>query len=331
MTRARSRSTGRFHAYITKTPFSRHAMLLAIITACSLLAFAQEVAGCQIFESIRGPVIGIREFLILCSCALVLLCSFFLLHRPIPSHSVLSTKCHTSRISDLGSTTSSVAIQSRPKFDYDRNRRVDIIANSQGHRTTPTCVAFVDKRCLVGSPAKNASDYASTRQENIVFNAKRLIGRSLEDAEVQKDMRMNQWSLTVHADKRGRSMSSMSDTHIVGETFPTASRREKDMEPYPTLKGLVDSGMAGSSSGAGTKRRRRRMNMRPTAVFSRTSQSSDMCVQWMYMSMVVVHMSCLCLQTRYGSERSHRSTPVQVASRVIAVIVVHVGMVCGDV
>jgi hypothetical protein len=63
------------------------------------------------------------------------------------------------------------------------------------------------------------------------------------------------------------SMSSMSDTLIIGATFPTASRTEKHMEPYSTLQGLVDSRIAGGSLDAGTKRRWR-MNMRSTSVFS---------------------------------------------------------------
>jgi hypothetical protein len=57
------------------------------------------------------------------------------------------------------------------------------------------------------------------------------------------------------------------------------------VEPYPILQGLVDSRMAGGSSGAGMKRRRG-MNVRPTSRFLFSSQSPDMCVQCMYMSMV---------------------------------------------
>jgi hypothetical protein len=53
------------------------------------------------------------------------------------------------------------------------------------------------------------------------------------------------------------SMSSMSSMNSMGGTSPTTSRRAKRMEPYPTLQGLSDPGMAGGSSGVGTKRRRR--------------------------------------------------------------------------
>jgi heat shock protein 5 len=120
------------------------------------------------------------------------------------SRPMLDSDYHTSRIPDLGSTTSSIAVHSRPQFEYDRDHRVDVIANSQGHRTTPTWVAFGDEGHLVGAAARNASDYMSIRPENIVFDAKRLIGRSMEDAEVQKEIRMKQWPFTVHADKGGR-------------------------------------------------------------------------------------------------------------------------------
>jgi hypothetical protein len=61
------------------------------------------------------------------------------------------------------------------------------------------------------------------------------------------------------------SMSSM------GGTSPTTSRRAKRMEPYPTLQGLTDLGMAGGSSGVGTKRRRR-TNTNPNLTSSQPSQ-----------------------------------------------------------
>ncbi|ODQ44265.1 hypothetical protein PICMEDRAFT_18505 [Pichia membranifaciens NRRL Y-2026] len=79
---------------------------------------------------------------------------------------------------DLGTTYSCVA--------HFSNDRVDIIANDQGNRTTPSYVAFTDTERLIGDAAKNQ---AAMNPHNTVFDAKRLIGRKFEDSEVQTDMK----------------------------------------------------------------------------------------------------------------------------------------------
>ncbi|ROT43570.1 hsp70-like protein [Sodiomyces alkalinus F11] len=79
---------------------------------------------------------------------------------------------------DLGTTYSCVA-----SFSHDR---VDIIANDQGNRTTPSFVAFTDSERLIGDAAKNQ---VAMNPHNTVFDAKRLIGRKFNDAEVQSDMK----------------------------------------------------------------------------------------------------------------------------------------------
>jgi len=63
---------------------------------------------------------------------------------------------------------------------------VEIIANDQGHRITPSWVSFTDDERLVGDAAKNAFH---SNPENTVFDAKRLIGRKVDDQEVKRDMK----------------------------------------------------------------------------------------------------------------------------------------------
>jgi heat shock protein 1/8 len=67
-----------------------------------------------------------------------------------------------------------------------RDDRIEIIANDQGNRTTPSFVAFSDTERLIGDSAKNQ---VAMNPHNTVFDAKRLIGRKFADAEVQADMK----------------------------------------------------------------------------------------------------------------------------------------------
>ncbi|KAA8917728.1 hypothetical protein TRICI_000115 [Trichomonascus ciferrii] len=64
--------------------------------------------------------------------------------------------------------------------------RVEILANDQGNRITPSFVAFNDDERLVGDAAKNQ---AASNTKNTVFDIKRLIGLKYKDASVQNDMK----------------------------------------------------------------------------------------------------------------------------------------------
>lgn len=103
---------------------------------------------------------------------------------------------------DLGTTNSCVAV-----MDGDKPR---VIENSEGDRTTPSVVAFMEEEVLVGQTAKRQ---AVTNPENTLYAVKRLIGRRFDEDAVQKDIKLVPYKI-VKADNgdawveaRGKKMA----------------------------------------------------------------------------------------------------------------------------
>jgi molecular chaperone DnaK len=105
---------------------------------------------------------------------------------------------------DLGTTNSCVAVM--------ENGAPKVIENSEGARTTPSVVAYMDDgEILVGAPAKRQ---AVTNPKNTLYAVKRLIGRRFDEKEVQKDIDLMPYRI-VKADNgdawievRGRKVAS---------------------------------------------------------------------------------------------------------------------------
>ena len=108
---------------------------------------------------------------------------------------------------DLGTTYSCVGVW--------QNDRVEIIANDQGNRTTPSYVAFTEEERLIGDAAKNQ---AAINPINTIFDAKRLIGRKYSDPATQSDLK--HFPFKVHAKNGDKPIISVS---VKGE--------EKDFQP----------------------------------------------------------------------------------------------------
>ena len=112
---------------------------------------------------------------------------------------------------DLGMTYSCVGV-----FQHGK---VEIIANDQGNRTTPSYVAFTDSERLIGDAAKNQ---VAMNPSNTVFDAKRLIGRRMDDPVVHMHMYKKHWPFEV-VDFGGRPKV---EVEYKGETKTFFARRD---------------------------------------------------------------------------------------------------------
>jgi L1 cell adhesion molecule like protein len=107
---------------------------------------------------------------------------------------------------DLGTTFSCVGVW--------KDGKVEIIANDQGERTTPSYVAFTETERLIGAPAKIQ---AALNTRNTIYDAKRLIGRKFSDKVVQDDMK--HYSFKVVGDDQDRPKVEIQLDGKDAETF----------------------------------------------------------------------------------------------------------------
>jgi L1 cell adhesion molecule like protein len=92
---------------------------------------------------------------------------------------------------DLGTTYSCVGVWN------NTTGGVDIIANDQGNRTTPSYVGFSGNERLIGEAAKNQTSMNPT---NTIFDVKRLIGRNFNDNHVQNDIKLFPYKVVPNKD-----------------------------------------------------------------------------------------------------------------------------------
>ena len=99
---------------------------------------------------------------------------------------------------DLGTTYSCIGVW--------RNKKVEIISNPLNNNTTPSMIAFTDKKILIGENAKNR---ITKNYQNTVYDVKRLIGRNFNDKEVQEDMKY--YTFDLEKDEKNKPMININN------------------------------------------------------------------------------------------------------------------------
>nr|P42373.1 RecName: Full=Chaperone protein DnaK; AltName: Full=HSP70; AltName: Full=Heat shock 70 kDa protein; AltName: Full=Heat shock protein 70 [Burkholderia cepacia]AAC41409.1 heat shock protein 70 [Burkholderia cepacia] len=134
---------------------------------------------------------------------------------------------------DLGTTNSCVAIM--------EGNQVKVIENSEGTRTTPSIIAYMDdNEVLVGAPAKRQS---VTNPKNTLFAVKRLIGRRFEEKEVQKDIGLMPYSI-IKADNgdawvEGHGEKLMAPPQVSAEAVRKMKKTAEDYLGEPVTEAVI--------------------------------------------------------------------------------------------
>ncbi|KAK3279280.1 70-kilodalton heat shock protein [Cymbomonas tetramitiformis] len=121
------------------------------------------------------------------------------------------------------------------------DERVEIIANDQGNRTTPSYVAFTDTERLIGDAAKNQ---VALNPANTVFDAKRLIGRKFADPSVQSDLK--HWPFKV---VQGANEKPMMEVEYKGEVKRFAAEEISSMV-LSKMKDIAEAYLGQTVTGA---------------------------------------------------------------------------------
>ncbi|KAH9755271.1 Heat shock 70 kDa protein BIP3 [Citrus sinensis] len=128
---------------------------------------------------------------------------------------------------DMGTTYSRVGLY--------RDGHVEIIANDQGNRFTPSWIAFTDTERLIGEAAKNQ---AALDPERTIFDVKRLIGKRFDDPEVQRDIKFLPYKVVNKDGKPYVQVNVKGETKVFSPEEISAMILQKMKETAETFLGM---------------------------------------------------------------------------------------------